>query len=333
MPENIERNPLPLVNGTLCYNITKKCEVYMESKENYQKYINERNKFDPSYPSPNDIRFQTTPSTYTIENDSLYRDGNLLGKIYNNKTGNLVEVTGTTDSTITVKDIEEQSNGGDIPLVVVQKLTGKKVIVTPPNAHEYVEIGGLKWATMNVGAESVTDTGLYFAWGDTQGYTASQVGSGEGQKYFGWADYKYGNGTSSPGTADMTKYNSTDGKTVLDASDDAAQANWGGNWRMPTKEEFQILKNAVNTTRTTDYQNSGVSGLICTDKQDNSKVLFFPDSGYYQNGTVYNGGYYLTSSLDNNIKSFIGLSISYGIDFWTYNDFRCCGQPVRGVLG
>jgi hypothetical protein len=70
---------------------------------------------------------------------------------------------------------------------------------------------------MNIGANSVTDTGLYFQWGDTQGYTASQVGSGEGQKYFGWADYKYGNGTSSPSDMDMTKYNATDGKTVLDA--------------------------------------------------------------------------------------------------------------------
>lgn len=89
---------------------------------------------------------------------------------------------------------------------------------TNANGHDYVEIGGIKWATMNVGANSVADYGLYFQWGDTQGYTASQVGSGEGQKYFGWADYKYGNGTSSPGDTDMTKYNATDGKTVLELS-------------------------------------------------------------------------------------------------------------------
>ena len=119
--------------------------------------------------------------------------------------------------------------------------------VDPYNGHEYVEIGGLKWATMNIGANSITDTGLYFQWGDTQGYTAEQVGSGEGQKYFGWADYKYGNGTSSPGATGMTKYNATDGKTVLEASDDAAVANWGGSWRMPTTAEFQALGAAVNT--------------------------------------------------------------------------------------
>lgn len=89
---------------------------------------------------------------------------------------------------------------------------------TNANGHDYVEIGGIKWATMNIGANSVTDYGLYFQWGDIQGYTASQVGSGTGQKYFGWADYKYGNGTSSPGATGMTKYNATDSKTVLDLS-------------------------------------------------------------------------------------------------------------------
>ena len=89
---------------------------------------------------------------------------------------------------------------------------------TNANGHDYVEIGGIKWATMNIGASSISDYGLYFAWGDTQGYTASQVGSGEGQKYFGWADYKYGNGTSSPSATGMTKYNATDGKTVLELS-------------------------------------------------------------------------------------------------------------------
>ena len=55
----------------------------------------------------------------------------------------------------------------------------------PYNGHQYVEIGGLKWATMNIGASQPSDYGLYFAWGETQGYTAEQVGYGEGQRYFG----------------------------------------------------------------------------------------------------------------------------------------------------
>lgn len=203
------------------------------------------------------------------------------------------------------------------------------------NKHElpYIEIAGIKWARMNIGATAVTDYGLYFQWGDISGYTADQVGSGTGQKYFGWADYKYGNGTSTG----MTKYNGTDGKTVLDLSDDAVNAAWGGNWRMPTTDEFAALVNQVNTAWTADYQGTGIAGMVCTDKTDSSKVLFFPAAGRCNNGTVYDvgkkrAGHYWSSSRTLQIAQ------------WTYtlyfsdagveqgSDTRCNGFPLRGVL-
>ena len=209
---------------------------------------------------------------------------------------------------------------------------------TPPTpSHDYVEIGGLKWATMNVGATDITDAGLYFQWGDTQGYTAAQVGSGEGQKYFGWADYKYGNGTSSPGATGMIKYNSTDGKTVLDLSDDAARANMGGLWRMPTTEEFQALGTATTSAWTTDYQGSGVSGLVLTDKTDNSKVLFFPAAGYCDNGSVGSvgtyGNYWSSSVYSSDVQSAYGLRFHSSIVYWHGGSSRPFGFAVRGVLG
>ena len=167
--------------------------------------------------------------------------------------------------------------------------------------HDYVEIGGIKWATMNVGANSITDYGLYFQWGDTQGYTASQVGSGEGKKYFGWADYKYGDGSDGEMyTPQLSKYNSTDGKTVLDSSDDAAIAAWGGNWRTPTHEEWVAFSEAVDAVWTTDYQGSGVNGFLCTDKTDSSKVIFLPAAGNAYNGVVNRANnrlHYWSSSL------------------------------------
>ena len=207
--------------------------------------------------------------------------------------------------------------------------------VIDANGHEYVEIGGIKWATMNIGANSVTDTGLYFAWGDTQGYTADQVGSGAGQKQFSWANYKYGNGTSSPGAAGMIKYNSSDGKTVLEVSDDAVTAAWSGSWRMPTTAEFQALSAAVNTEWVTDYQGSGVAGLVCTDKTDSSKVLFFPACGYCYSDYVTGVGraYYWSSSL-----STFGVQYAYCTSLdssnmnWQYGDSRHIGYTVRGVL-
>jgi len=124
--------------------------------------------------------------------------------------------------------------------------------------HEYVEIGGLKWATMNVGATSIIDTGLYFAWGDTSGYTASQVGSGEGQKYFGWADYKYGNGTSSPGTTGMTKYNSTDGLTTLEYLHKVAiTGNYNDLSNKPVVTKVIITSNTSSMCSITGSNNSG----------------------------------------------------------------------------
>ena len=205
------------------------------------------------------------------------------------------------------------------------------------NGHEYVEIAGLKWATMNVGASTVTDYGLYFQWGDISGYTAAQVGDGEGQKYFAWEDYKYNDGTASPSASNMTKYNSTDGKTTLDLSDDGVRANWGCKWRMPTTEEFAALGAATTSAWTTDYQGTGVDGLVCTDKTDSSKVLFFPAAGYAINGSMHyvgSSGYYCGSSLySSNVLICRGLYFTIWSVGWQNVDPRKLGYPLRGVVG
>lgn len=78
----------------------------------------------------------------------------------------------------------------------------------------------------------------------------------------------------------MTKYNYTDNKDTLDISDDAAAANWGGTWRMPTYKEFQTLRDSVTTQYVTNYNGSGVKGILMTDKTDSSKTLFFPACGH-----------------------------------------------------
>ena len=201
---------------------------------------------------------------------------------------------------------ETYINGSDVTLPNVSLCVQQNEVhynpIVPPiiDGHEYVEIGGIKWATMNVGAESASDTGLYFQWGDTQGYTAAQVGSGSGKKYFAWSDYKYATNPSQY-SADMTKYNNADGLTMLLPEDDAATAAWGSNWRMPTTEEYQALGTATTTAWTADYQGSGVSGLVLTDKTDETKILFFPACGYCEGGrvssTVGRNGRYWSSSL------------------------------------
>ena len=55
------------------------------------------------------------------------------------------------------------------------------------NGHEYVDLNlpsGTLWATCNIGASKPSESGLYFQWGDTQGYTKEQIGTGDEQKKF-----------------------------------------------------------------------------------------------------------------------------------------------------
>lgn len=197
------------------------------------------------------------------------------------------------------------------------------------DGHEFVEIGGIKWATCNVGAERESDKGLYFQWGDIQGYTIDQVGNDKGKKFFGWADYMYGNDV-------MNKYNPIDGKRVLEASDDAARFHMGGSWRMPTVDDFRIL--LANTTNkwVINYKRTGVIGRVFTSKIDSSKTLFFPACGCCSNGSRKHMGiigFYWSSSLNSSSAVFGGRFFFDSRDCNVYHSYRFGGFPVRGVVG
>lgn len=200
--------------------------------------------------------------------------------------------------------------------------------------YEWVEIGGIKWATKNVGAKVITDYGQKFSWGGTKGYTNDQVSGTCKSKAFSWTDYELGDGGSA--ASNMTKYNSTDGKTVLEAEDDAATVNMGSGWRMPTTAEFQALGTATTSAWTADYEGSGVAGLVLTSKADSSKKLFFPAAGYCNNGSVNNvgsDGDYWSSSLGSSktLAYYMGFNSS-GVN-WQNSSTRRVGYSVRGVFG
>ena len=188
------------------------------------------------------------------------------------------------------------------------------------DGYEYVEIGGVKWATCNVGAEKESDNGLYFAWGETVGYKNAN------EKRFTWYDYKFGV------LGNLLKYNIADGLTKLEPCDDAATQNMGSNWRMPTREDFITLLSATtNKWRTVN----GVKGKLFTAKTDESKKLFFPAVGDCYDGSVrYMGshGYYWssspsTSSVCNGSLLFFNIG-SCGMSHIK----RCNGFQVRGII-
>ena len=182
-----------------------------------------------------------------------------------NKPANVSSFTNDAGYLTQHQDISGKANASD-----VYTKREMDVALSPSVQHDYVEIGGVKWATTNIGASSVTDSGLYFQWADTQGYTVDQVGNGTGQKAFDTSDYKY---LTNNGTTFTSPYDSTD---VLQSSDDAATAAWGNCWRVPTIQEFQSLLESTTVTISSNYNNSGVSGMVFTDTSDNTKILFLP---------------------------------------------------------
>ncbi len=195
-----------------------------------------------------------------------------------------------------------------------------------PNAVDLGLPSGRLWASMNVGASSPEDYGDYFAWGET---------TPQSDNAYSWTSYKWCKGSESTLTkyCNDSSYGSdgfTDSKTVLDLEDDAARANWGGEWRMPTKAEFQELID--NTTSEWTTQN-GEEGRKFTSKT-NSNSIFLPAAGYrWADELKFAGsrGYYWSSSLYEGYQYRAwGLHVNYG--YVSTNDYyRGRGHSVRPV--
>ena len=209
------------------------------------------------------------------------------------------------------------------------------------NGHEYVDLGlpsGTLWATMNVGADSPEDYGDYFAWGET-----------EPKDYYYWDTYKWMTDGASSGSA-VNKYTFDDGqtsavwyddygnfigdnKTVLELADDAASANWGGDWRMPTKAEQDELRNTSYTTWTWTTLN-GVNGYKITSKI-NGNSIFLPAAGcrYYSDlDDAGSNGYYWSSSLYMYSSNYAYYLYFSSDNFYWFYYRRYYGQSVRPVL-
>lgn len=143
-----------------------------------------------------------------------------------------------------------------------------------------VDLGlSVKWASCNLGASSPEEYGGYYAWGETGTKSA-----------YNWETYKfcgrYKNEQNMtkyvfPGPMTETQYgDNVDRKSVLEMEDDAARANLGGSWRMPTHAEWAELNEKCTWTWTTL---NGVSGYKVTGPNGGSIFLPKTDSSEYTN--------------------------------------------------
>lgn len=226
------------------------------------------------------------------------------------------------------------------------------------SSYKAVDLGlpsGTLWCDRNVGAASPEEDGLYFAWGETKGYTAEQIGTGKGQKEFTWEDYKFFDNYT------ITKYNDSDNKKNLDLDDDAATVNIGNNWHTPTYDEYIELFQNTNKelclsdgtsvilednnipgywpSNNWEYGKTMILGVKFINRKNFSKYIFIPASSSVKNGSLDTPGqiFFIWTSSAHQLDDEYGRgpsshalsSNSYNINVDSSN--RYIGNPIRAV--
>ena len=185
--------------------------------------------------------------------------------------------------------------------------------------YDFVDLGlpsGLKWAKMNVGASAENEYGDYFAFGATEKMVPE-----EGDLATMYIDFSPSNSKQ------------------LELSEDAANANMGGGWRMPTREEMtELIENTDYEWCEGETAIGGVAGAKFMNKNDHSQYIFIPAAGrIYTVGTIQGIGKYIrlrTKSISSTSSCFL-LQIDQG---WTQEQLvvittlqKHYGYSVRGV--
>ena len=263
----------------------------------------------------------------------------LLGVCYG-----YTELPTVNDKTVTSNEVDDENNytvqltnlGNGIiyyrAYILIDGVSHYGAVKKFENICEWVDLGlpsGTMWATCNVGASKPEEYGDYFSWGET-----------ETKSDYSWSSYKYCKGSDDTLTkyctwsqyGDYGYYAFTDNLINLQLADDAATANQGSVWRMPSLDQITELYNSDYTT-TTWTQMNGVNGRKITSKSNGNSV-FLPAAGYRFGASIsYVGsrGYYWSRSLDTSYP-FDAYSLCFysnSIDFNSFN--RNWGQSVRPV--
>ncbi len=173
------------------------------------------------------------------------------------------------------------------------------------NSYGYVDLGlSVKWAICNVGASSPSDYGNYYVWSATR--------------------------TKSEYTEDNSvTYGKTMGSIAGNATYDAARANWGGTWRLPTASEIgELVYNCTHEWTTLN----GVNGYKVTGPNGNS--IFLPAAGRrlgsLLSGEGDNGYYWSATPSEDSSRDAYELDFS-SARFDRYREGCYYGQSVRPV--
>lgn len=197
-----------------------------------------------------------------------------------------------------------------------------------------VDLGlSVKWADANLGALAPEEYGYYYAWGEI-----------EPKNSYYWDTYKWCNGDSRK----LTKYcqekksnywngtGSPDNNLELELSDDAAHTKLGGAWRIPTKLEWNELRENCTWTWTNNYNGTGIAGQIITSNKAGytDKSIFLPAAGCQSitnNSSIGIEGYYWSTTLSSERPSAALIEFFGDSDEFIALFDRCFGCSIRPV--
>lgn len=214
----------------------------------------------------------------------------------------------------------------------------------------FVDMGlpsGNLWATSNIdvtqpnkfAASPFQYEGSFFSWGNIEGHNPISTSA---------FDYNWGSVNAAEPWYDGQPYGNTKGNTLsgnipVGEEYDAARANLGSPWRMPTMAEFNelfagcIYIDATGTEIPAETTNklvtvNGIVGLYLQSKTNGNR-LFFACSGY-GSGTSWYGrgsyGYYWSASIGS-ARNARGLGFYSGGVNPQSSDNRCNGFAVRAI--
>ncbi len=190
--------------------------------------------------------------------------------------------------------------------------------------HGYVDLGlpsGTLWATCNIGANTPTDYGDYFAWAEIKpkkNYTRDNCTTYE----IFYADGIKGNVNSDTVRATI--------RIIGNPKHDVATYKWQGEWSLPSAADYAEL----NKECVWEFKNlNGHKGFVI--KGPNGNRIFLPAGGYIE-GTyksqVGTGGFYWTGDYWDQYErstSFNFSETSHDGVIWSYRDK---GKTIRPVL-
>lgn len=192
------------------------------------------------------------------------------------------------------------------------------------NGHECIDLGlSVKWATCNVGANSPSDYGDYFAWGETKAKRSFYKKNCETYIESNLFSGLFGNNDKSIPKKEITC--SIEGNPSFDV----ATLLWGSMWRMPTKNEVEEL---INNCTWEWCKNGNTMGYRIVGTNGNS--IFLPAAGVYVDDSLDGCNrhccYWTSTPKENSLTKAYFLtfySSIFRISCW----WRCIGRNVRPV--